>query len=417
MKLDQAWKNLKEKIGIGIITGAADDDPSGIVTYSIAGVYNHRQFLWISWLTLPLMYVVQEMCARLALVTRKGLVGVMKERFSPTLIITISILMFLANTLNIAADLSAVTTTLQLFTPFVPKWVYASLISLVVISLILILPYQKFSAYLKLFVLPLFSYVLVAFAINIDWLDVLKHLLQPQFSFDRKFFIILAAIFGTTISPYLFFWQEEEELEEIQAKERTGETVAVEPELRHARADTFIGMAFSNLIMLFIILTTGVILHDRGGVTAIQSIEELILVLRPIAGPFAHLLFTVGIIGSALVAIPVLAGGSAYSLAEMLNLPASLNKKVIEALPFYLFIVAAIIIANIINLFNVPTINLLFASALIFGFLAPLLITILLRLTSDKQLMGNYTNGPTTTTLVFATIVIMTAGLIAIFLT
>jgi len=415
MKLKKIWENIKKEIGAGVITGAADDDPSGIATYSIAGVHNYRQFLWSSWLTLPLMYVVQEMCARLALVTRKGLVGVMKERFNPTLIILISLSMFLANTLNIAADLSAVTATLQFYTPFVPKWIYTTLVSLIVISLILILPYRKISTYLKLFVLPLFSYILVAFVINVNWSDIWGNLLRPQFSLNREFFTILAAIFGTTISPYLFFWQEEEELEEVREKERTGNSVTVRQELRNARADTFFGMAFSNLIMFFIILTTGVILRDRGGISTIQNINELVLVLQPLAGPFAHLLFTIGLIGSAFVALPVLAGSSAYILAEMLNLPATLDKKVSEALPFYLFIIAAFVIANIISFFNIPVVTLLFVTALLFGFLAPILIAILLKLTTDQQLMGEYTNSPLTNVLVLTTIIIMIAVLVTIF--
>ncbi|MCL5257704.1 MAG: divalent metal cation transporter [Patescibacteria group bacterium] len=413
MAIKETLKKINKEFGVGWITGAADDDPSGIATYSIAGAAGYQAFLWLSWLTLPLMYFIQEICARIALVNNKGLTGVIKEKLHPTFLFLVAGAMFFAVTFNIAADLSGMAATLQFFLPFIPAWLLSILISLIIILIILLFSYQKFSGILKTITLIMLSYVAVAFIIKINWPSVIYSAVWPKIKFDHNFFSVVTAIIGTTISPYLFFWQADEEVEEIDEQKRQRQEIPIRSEIKNARTDTFLGMFFSNLLMFFIILTTGVILSGHGQ-NQIQSLNQLVLVLKPLAGNFSYLLFTLGIFASGLVAIPVLAGANAYIVSEIFNLPASLNKKVFEAIPFYALIVVSILFANLINLFNISPIKLLFDTALLYGLIAPFLILVLLKIANDKKIMAEYKNNWLSNSIAGLTVILM---FITIFLT
>ncbi|MCS7184002.1 MAG: divalent metal cation transporter [Patescibacteria group bacterium] len=385
--MNKLKKFIKEQIGPGLITGASDDDPSGIVTYSIAGAKNGLDFIWTPLFTLPLMYYVQESCARIALITRRGLIFLIKNLYGFKLAFLISVLMFFANTFNLAADINAVAMILNYIFPYLPMWIYSLLVSLLMILIVIILPYKKFANLMKFLVIFLFCYLFLIFVIKINWLEVFQKIILPEIKFTKDWWLILIAILGTTISPYLFFWQEEEELEEIKREQK----IDIKKSLFSIKVDTFLGMFISNLIMFAIILSTGVVLHPLG-IYDIQTIDDLVRVLEPLFGKYAFLFFSLGIIGSGLIAIPVLAGGAAYILAELFNLPATLDKKFKEAIPFYVIVIFSIFLSNIFNFIGLSPIQLLFYTAVIYGFLAPILIFIIFKLGNRKDLMGDYVN-------------------------
>lgn len=391
-----------KKIGPGIITGASDDDPSGIVTYSIAGARGGLDFIWTAIFTFPLMYYVQEACARIALVTKKSLIYLIKKFYGVKIAFLIALWMFLANTFNLAADINALAMIFNYIFPYIPIWFYSLLSSIFISLFIIILPYKKIANFLKFFVIFLFFYLALVFVIDINWQEVLQKIIFPEIKLTKDWLLIFIAILGTTISPYLFFWQEEEELEEI----RKEKNINLKKELSIAKFDTALGMFISNLIMFFIILTTGAILNPIG-IYDIEKLEDLIKVLEPLVGKYAFLVFSLGIIGSSLIAIPVLAAGAAYILSDFFNLPATLDKKFKEAFLFYSFIIFSILLSNIFNFFGLSPIKLLFYTAVIYGFLSPLLIFFILRFSNNQQLMGEYKNKNISNFVLFLTFLIM----------
>ncbi|GIW65961.1 MAG: iron transporter [Candidatus Parcubacteria bacterium] len=334
------------------------------------------------------MYYIQETCARIALATKKGLIFLIKNLYGFKVSFFISILMFLAATFNLAADINAISMLFNYLFPYIPFPIYSLLISIVMCLIIIILPYKKFSNFIKFLAIFLFAYIGLIFVIQVDWMEVFKNIILPEFKINREWLLIFIAILGTTISPYLFFWQEEEELEEIEDNKNSNNNP---PNLNIIRIDTFLGMFISNLIMFFIILSSGLILHPLE-IYNIEKIDDLIRVFEPLVGKYAFLLFSLGIISSGLIIIPVLAGTCGYILAELFDKPATLNKKFNEAIYFYFFMIFSILLSNTFNFLGLSPIKLLFYTAVIYGILSPLLIFFILKISNNEDLMGEYKN-------------------------
>lgn len=388
-------RRILSYIGPGFITGASDDDPSGIATYSQTGsIFGFAQ-LWIALFSFPLQAAVQEMCGRIGLVTGRGLAGVIRKNYPKELLYASVSLLFLANTINIGADLGAMAASAQLIfnLPFI-GW----LIGMVVLTLGLeiFISYKTYSKYLKYLGIALFSYIFTAFAVKIDWKTVFVSTVIPHFEFSKVYLLNIVAVLGTTISPYLFFWQADEEVEEEVAENKIKRMGAGEPritvrDIRKLRVDTIFGMFFSNLIMFFIIITTGATLF-RKGIGNINSAADAALALRPFAGDFAFLLFAIGIIGTGLLALPVLAGSASYAASEAFGWKEGLYQKLRRAHGFYGAIAVATIVGLLINFVNINPITALYYSAVINGIIAPPLIVMILFIANNKKIMGERTN-------------------------
>lgn len=376
------------RLGPGLITGAADDDPSGIATYSQAGAQFGVNMLWTVVLTYPLMAAIQQICARIGRVTGKGLAANMALVLPRWLASLIVVLLFVANTVNIGADLAAMGAAVRLLTGW-GETTFAILLAVMSLLLQVFVPYHRYVHILKWLTLALFAYVGVLFAVQINWWQVASAVVWPQFAWTREALTIIVAIFGTTISPYLFFWQSAEEVED--------ETLAgsgalldnpndAPRELGRIAFDTYAGMAFSNLIAFFIILTTAVTLHEAG-ITNIVSSAEAAEALRPIAGNFAFLLFSLGIVGTGLLALPVLAGSAAYALGELRGWRIGLAEKPAHAKSFYGAIALAYGLGLLMLALPIDPIKALFWSAVLNGLIAvPLMIATMIVVTSRKRL-------------------------------
>ena len=347
LRLMKVLKGLLRKVGPGFITGAADDDPSGIATYSQTGaIFGYGQ-LWLVWFTCPFMIVIQQMCSRIGMVTGKGLAGVILEHYSRrVLYITVSLLV-IANTINIGADLGAMASSAQMLLGL-PFLFWLVLITGSVIALEVFVPYTTYSKILKYLALTLFSYVLASFVVKLDWGVVFHAKLIPHLEFSADYLLNIVAILGTTISPYLFFWQASQEVEEEILNGQISDMGVGRPQVTRRGVaemdgDTVVGMFFSQIIMFFIIVTTAATLH-ASGITTIQTASQAAEALRPLAGDLAYLLFAVGIIGTGLLAVPVLAGASAYAVAETAGLKEGLGKKPGRAPWFYAVISASMLV-------------------------------------------------------------------------
>jgi NRAMP (natural resistance-associated macrophage protein)-like metal ion transporter len=387
---------MLSSLGPGLITGAADDDPSGIATYSQAGAQFGLNILWTVVITYPLMVAVQVICARIGRVTGKGLSANLLQLFPRWAVVLLALLLFAANTVNIGADIAAMGAAAQLL---VGRGAAEFTIAAAVISLLLqvFAPYHRYVHYLKWATLVLFAYVGVAFFVRIDWIDVATRIALPKVHLSTAWVTVVVAVFGTTISPYLFFWQSSEEVEDMEAGHERGlklqSHAAARPELRRIATDTSVGMAFSNIIALFIMLTAAVTLN-RAGITDIQTSGQAAAALRPIAGPFAFLLFSLGILGTGFLAVPVLAGSSGYALAEAFDLPKGLEKKPSEAPVFYGIIVAAMVIAVGSILLPIDPIKMLFWSAVINGAVSVPILGAMMLLARSHHQMGAYVANP-----------------------
>jgi NRAMP (natural resistance-associated macrophage protein)-like metal ion transporter len=375
-------------LGPGVITGAADDDPSGIATYSVAGAQLGTKLLWTALLTWPLMAAVQMMCARIGKVTGQGLAGNLSKRFPRWLLLTLVIALLGANTINIAADLAGMADAASMLCRINSRWfvvAFALLISWATVKL----EYRQIANVLKWMVLVLFAYPITAFVVGADWGQVLHDTLVPSMPHTRDEWATLVAILGTTISPYLFFWQASEEVEEEKLSGqstlalRKGATIA-ELELRNI--DVGVGAFFSNMVMFFIILTTALTLN-RHGITQIETSRQAAEALRPFAGNFAAVLFTLGIIGVGFLAIPTLAGSAAYAFAETLGWRQGLNKKLKQARWFYALILISTGVGVALDFVGVNPVKALYWTAVVNGLLAPFLLVGILVVASDKKLM------------------------------
>jgi NRAMP (natural resistance-associated macrophage protein)-like metal ion transporter len=379
---------LLRSLGPGIITGAADDDPSGIATYSVAGAQLGTKLLWTALLTWPLMAAVQMMCARIGKVTGQGLAGNLSKRFPRWLLLTLVIALLGANTINIAADLAGMADAASMLCRINSRWfvvAFALLISWATVRL----QYYQIANVLKWMVLVLFAYPITAFVVGANWGQVLHDTLVPSMPHTRDEWATLVAILGTTISPYLFFWQASEEVEEEKLAGqstlalRKGATIA-ELELRNI--DVGVGAFFSNMVMFFIILTTALTLN-RHGITHIETSRQAAEALRPFAGNFAAVLFTLGIIGVGFLAIPTLAGSAAYAFAETLGWRQGLNKKLKQARWFYALILTSTGVGVALDFVGVNPVKALYWTAVVNGLLAPFLLVGILVVASDKKLM------------------------------
>jgi NRAMP (natural resistance-associated macrophage protein)-like metal ion transporter len=379
-------------LGPGLITGAADDDPSGIATYAQAGAQFGLHMLWTTVLTFPFMAVFQTICGRIGRVTGRGLAANIKIVFPRRVVLPTVILLLIANTLNIASDIAAMGESTQLV---LGGSAHIATIVLAISSLALqvYVPYHRYVWFLKWITLALFSYVALAFTVHVPWADAARHMVWPQFAINRESVTLVVGIFGTTISPYLFFWQSSEEVEEIHNHKGTRplkQSPAEAPEeLKRIEWDTTIGMFYSNAIAFFIILSTAVTLHANGA-TSITTAAQAANALRPLAGDFAFLLFALGIVGTGLLAVPVLAGSAAYALSEAFGWKASLESRLSEAHGFYGIIGLAILAGIALDFSPIDPIKALFWSAVINGVIAVPLMIVIMLLAGRTSVMGKF---------------------------
>lgn len=395
-------KRIKRIFGPGLVTGASDDDPSGIATYSQAGTLFGLSTLWTAVFTFPLMAALQEMCARIGLVTQKGLIGAIKPFYPKWLVLLIVTISFGAIVLNIGADLAGMGAVCNMLFPSIPSPVFSVSIGVLLSYYIVVLPYAKISYYLKWLCLSLLCYLIVPFLVHQDWSRILRSAVVPEIIWTREYLLIVIGILGTTISPYLFFWQTSMEVEEIEERK-----LVVDKRIIHGmQKDIRTGIFFSNLVFFFIILSTGSVLHGLD-IKRIETVEEAAQALRPLAGDMSYLLFSIGVIGTGLLAVPVLAGSLSYMVSETMEWKEGLNKKFHEAKGFYLVMVASILTALSINFTGISAVNALVVTAIIYGLTAPLLIFIILRVSNNKKIMGEYTNGWLSNILGFTAMTIM----------
>lgn len=384
------WRML----GPGLTTGAADDDPSGIATYSQAGASYGFRLLWLAPLTFPLMAIIQEMCARIGLATGQGLAGNIKDHCPRGILYACTILLFLANTFNIGADLGAMAKSVQLVAPRLDFALIIMVIALVSLCLQIFTTYERYARYLKWLAVLLFSYVISAFAVHIEWGNALFHSFVPSISFSKDWIYLVTAVLGTTISPYLFFWQTSQEVEEEMLKAKdTVEPRAVKTaeEMSNMRVDVWSGMFVSNLVMFFIITICGATLFPAG-VHSIDTAAQAAAALRPLAGNGAYFLFMLGIIGTGMLAIPILAGSTSYALSESFGWPRGLHHKLKEAQAFYGVIIIATAIGIAMNFMGVDPIKALVYSAIANAFVAPLIIYLIVKIASNGRIMGEWKN-------------------------
>ncbi|HEY3277697.1 MAG TPA: Nramp family divalent metal transporter [Syntrophorhabdaceae bacterium] len=405
-------------LGPGLITGAADDDPSGISTYSVTGATFGYMPLWTAILSFPMMASVQLMCARLGMVTGRGLAGVARRYYPRWVLWSACAILVVANVFNIGADLGGMAEATEMMTG-IKSYYWTPLYAVLITSLLFFSSYRQIARIFKWLTMVLFAYIAAAFLARPDWHAVLTATFVPRFEWTSSFLATLVGILGTTISPYLFFWQASQEVENDRArgkrtiKEREGATPG---ELKAARTDVFTGMFFSNLVMYFIILTTAATLHAHGN-TNIQTARDAAEALRPIAGNGAYLLFAVGIIGTGMLGVPVLAGSAAYAVAEGAAWRGSLEDRPLLSRKFYALIAVAMLLGLALDFTGFNAVKMLFYSAVLNGVLAPPLIVLVLLLTSKSQIMGTRVSSRPLRYFGWATAAIMTAAVAGMFVT
>lgn len=406
------WRGL----GPGLITGAADDDPSGIATYSQAGAQYGFQLLWLSWFTFPLMAVVQEMCARIGLTTGRGLAGNIRINYPKWVLYTCAALLFAANTLNIGADIGAMAKATQLLAPHLSFVFLTFLFTFFCLLLQIFTSYERYARYLKYLVLVLLSYVMTSFIVHIDLQELFSHFVVPTVTFSKEQFLLITAILGTTISPYLFFWQTSHEVEEEILHGKTSirlrQSEVTNKEIKNMRVDVWTGMFVSNLIMFFIIATCAAVLYSNG-ITNIATAADAAAALRPLAGDQAFLLFATGIIGMGLLAVPVLAGSAAYTVAESFRWRSGLYRKLHEARAFYGVLILSMLIGLAINFMGFDSIKMLIYSAVANGLVAPIILFFIVQMTSNKKVVKSRINHPFTAALGWLITGVMTVSGIA----
>jgi len=382
------------RVGPGLITGVADDDPSGIATYSQAGAQFGLNMLWTMPLAFPLMAAIQYMCGSIGRVTGKGLAANIKDAFPPIIIRAVVLLLLIANTLNIAADVAAMGEVAELATGF-NRHLMTTCFVIGTLLLQIFIPYHRYVRFLKWLTLSLLAYVAVLFTVHVPWREVALHTVWPDIKLNAKSAAVVVGVFGTTISPYLFFWQASEEVEEMQAGQSKAPALVRDPraagsELRRIRWDTWSGMLYSDLTAYFIILATAVTLH-AAGVTDINTAAQAASALRPLAGDFAFLLFAVGILGVGLIGVPVLAGSGAYALSEAMGWRSGLERKTADARGFYSIIAVSVLAGLVIQYLPISPMKALFWSAVINGVVAVPLMAVIILLVSKRSVMGPFT--------------------------
>jgi len=394
------WK----KLGPGLVTGASDDDPSGIATYSQAGAAYGLSTLWTCLISIPLMASIQQMCARIGLVTSMGLTGTLKKNYPKSVLYLMLIFSFPAITLNIGADIAAMGAVGNLLFPNIDASFFSVFFTLLLLILIIYLPYVRIASVLKYLCIVMLVYFVVPFLYQQDFKDILRSTFVPEIKFNKEFLAILVGILGTTISPYLFFWQASVEVEEMQSKKKH---LIVDKKIIHAmKKDVDFGMGFSGLVMYFIILTTGTVLF-QGGIHQIDTVEQAAIALKPLAGDMAYLLFSIGVIGTGLIAIPVLSGSLSYIFTETFGWEKGLNKKFHEAKGFYVIIAISLLTGLSLNYIGITPVQALIYTAILYGITAPVLIAIILHISNNKVIMGENVNSTASNILGFAALIIM----------
>ena len=406
-----------KKLGPGLVTGAADDDPSGIATYSQAGAQYGYGLLWSVFFTTPLMIGIQVVSARIGRVTGHGLAANIRERFPAPLLYFIVALLLVANTINIAADLGAMGDALALVAGGRSE-IYDVLFALVSLTLQIFIPFPRYSPILKWLTLALFAYVGAVLVVHVSLRESLIGTLLPTLSFDGSYLAIFVAVLGTTISPYLFFWQASQEVEEQRATpghEPLREAPAqARSQLDRIKIDTTLGMIYSNLIAFCIMLTTAVTLH-AAGVTEIRSAAEAADALRPLAGQFAFLLFALGIIGTGLLAVPILAGSAAYAVAETFRWPIGLGLTLAQARGFYAILTVSTVLGVAIDLYGVDSMRMLVWSAIVNGVISVPIMAVMMLLARDPEVMGRFTVSGRLSVLGWLAVAVMAAAVVAMF--
>jgi len=405
-------------LGPGLVTGASDDDPGGIATYSVAGASLGYGMLWTAAATFPLMAAVQLICARIGLVTGRGLAGAVRHHYPRPFLYAACLLLLVANVFNVGADLGGMAEAAAMLVGL-PALVFVPVFGLAILVVTVYTSYATFAKYLKWLTAVLFAYVIAAFLAHPEWKGVVLASVVPSLSLDPIYVATLVGILGTTISPYLFFWQASQEVEEEKARGRrtlAQRRGATEHELRDARLDVNTGMFFSNLVMYFIILATASTLY-RAGLRDIQTAQEAAEALRPLAGDTAYLLFALGLIGTGLLAIPVLAGSASFAVAELFGWRSGLDLSPRRGRRFYLVLAGAIVISMILDVFATNPIRMLFWSAVLNGILAPPLLLLVMLVGNNRHIMGEHTNSFWLNLFGWTATALMTAAAVAFFMT
>ena len=398
-------------MGPGLITGASDDDPSGIATYSQAGAQFGLSTLWTALLTFPLMAAIQGMCARIGLVTSQGLTVTLRQHYSKPLLYIMLLFSFPAITLNIGADLQGMGAVANMIFPAIPVSVFCVGFTSILIFVIIKYPYQKIAMILKWLCLSLLLYMIVPFMVKQDWGLIAKNTFIPTIQFNKEFISILVAILGTTISPYLFFWQATMEAEDIAHSPQ--KVIVNKRVLDNMKTDVNIGMLLSNVVMFFIILTTGSVLFPAG-IRQIDTVDQAAKALEPLTGKFTYLIFALGVLGTGLLAIPVLAGSQSYMLAETFGWEAGLDKNFPQAKAFYVAIIISLLVGLSLDFLGVSPIKALLYTAISYGLTAPVLIAIILHIGNNKKIMGMNTNSKFSNILGFITLILMSVAAITL---
>jgi len=400
-KILRYWKI----IGPGLVTGASNDDPSGIATYSQAGAAFGLSTLWTSIVAFPLMAAIQKMCARIGLVTNQGLTGALKSHYPRPILYIMLIFSFPAIVMNIGADIAGMGAVGNLLFPSIDAMFFSVFFTILLLGLIIYLPYTQIASILKYLCIVILVYFIVPFLYKQDLVEIAKSTFIPTIKFDKDFIAIIVGILGTTISPYLFFWQASVEVEEMKHKKRH---VIVNKKIIHEmNQDVDFGMTVSGFVMYFIILTTGTVLY-QGGIHQIDTVEQAAMALKPLAGNLAYLLFAIGVIGTGLIAIPVLSGSLSYIFTETFGWEQGLDKKFHEAKGFYTIIAISLLLGLSLNYVGISPMKALIYTAILYGLTAPVLIGIILHISNNKQIMGENVNGLTANILGFTALIIMT---------
>lgn len=400
-RLLKFFKNL----GPGLVTGSSDDDPSGITTYSQAGSRFGLAFLWTAILTYPLMITIQKMCARIGIVTTHGLTGIIKRNYPRPVLWLLVLFSFPSIILNIGANIAGMGSVANMLAPAVPAFTFSVIFTVIITILIIRLNYQKIAAVLKWLCIVLCCYLVVPFLTKPGLIDVIKNTFIPTFRMEKEYLLILVGILGTTISPYLFFWQTSMEVEEMNHKKLMVDKKIIE----NMEWDVDFGILFSNIVFYFIILTAGTVLFNAG-IHNVDTVDKAALALKPLAGEFSSALFAIGVLGTGFLSIPVLAGSLSYIISEAFDWNEGLDKKFYQAKGFYIVLIISMAIALLIDLTGISPVHALLYTAVLYGITSPVLIGIILHVCNNKTIMKNYTNSRWSNFWGFTTLFIMTSA-------
>lgn len=403
-------KRFFKIIGPGFITGASDDDPSGIATYTQTGAQFGYAHLFTALYALPFMVAIQEMCGRIGLINRRGLGSVIKSRYGRLALYIAVIPLIIGNSVNIGADILAMAASAELVFGL-PRSLWILLFAAVSIILAIKLPYKKYAKFLAYATLALLAYPITALVVNLSFKDALQFTFIPKFIFSKATIFNLVAILGTTFSPYLFFWQSSEEVEEENLKHRHKDEAILAKDLKVMKIDTAFGMSFSNLVMWFIIATAAATLY-KAGVTNIESASDAAAALAPLAGRFSSVLFALGVVGTGMLAIPILGGSSAYAIAEARSWPTGLAKKFGHAKKFYLTFIGLMLLGTGLAFLPISPFKLLYYAAILNGVMAPIIMIFIVFLASDTAVVGRFKSSRLSQILGFGITGIMALGAI-----